>query len=173
MVGMIPEANLGLVVLTNNQNQSLMVALMFKIFDLYLGGAERDWSAEMLAGMKALEARETAAQKRVEAQRAKGTSPALALDKYAGVYQNDMYGEAKVSFENGKLVLQLLNDTSDLSHWHYDTFQAASRDTVRGKNFVMFVLDTQGRVDELRIQSLASFKRVAEAASAAASVPRR
>ena len=45
-----------------------------------------------------------AAEKKAEAERVKGTSPSLALEKYAGKFESDMYGVAKVAFENQKLV---------------------------------------------------------------------
>jgi CubicO group peptidase (beta-lactamase class C family) len=168
MVGMIPEEGLGVVVLTNLHGSSLMVALMFKVFDLYLGAPQRDWSAEMLAGVKKLEEKSQAAQKQTAEARAKETSPSLALEKYVGVYQNEMYGEAKVAVENNRLVLRLLGDTSELEHWHYDTFQALSKEPIRGKNFVTFVLEIQGKVDELKVHNLASFKRAPEPIKAVA-----
>ena len=34
-----------------------------------------------------------------------------------------MYGEAKVTHENGKLVLRTPAFTGDLEHWHYETFR--------------------------------------------------
>lgn len=160
MVGMIPEERLGVVVLTNLHNSSLIVPLVFKVFDSYLGAQPRDWSAEILAGVRSLEEKGRAAQKKIEEAQVKGTSPTLALEKYAGVYQNEMYGEAKVSLDNNRLSLQMLGDTGALDHWNYDTFQVTAQDRIRGKTFVMFVLDAQGKVDELKVPGFVSFKRV-------------
>ena len=101
---MIPEEKLGVVILTNKDGSVLPQALMYKIFDTYLGGAQRDWSAEILKSYKALEAQASAVEKKGDAERVKGTSPSLGLEKYAGAYASEMYGDARVSLEKGKLV---------------------------------------------------------------------
>ena len=103
-VAMIPEEKLGLVILTNMNGSVLPQALMYRIFDAFLGNPQRDWCAELLKTFKGLEGEALAAQKKSEAERVTGTSPSLALEKYAGDYQSEMYGRAKIASENGKLV---------------------------------------------------------------------
>jgi len=49
-----------------------------------------------------------------------------------------------------------------LTHWHYDTFQFTSQAPDVGKMRVTFTLNGAGKVDELKIQGLADFKRVPE-----------
>jgi CubicO group peptidase (beta-lactamase class C family) len=167
-VAMIPEEKLGLVVLTNLQGTVLPVALMYKIFDIYLNAPQRDWSTEMLKVRNNLEEQAKAAEKKAESERVQGTSPSLALDKYAGTFQSDMYGETKVALENNKLVLRFgPNFTGDLQHWHYDTFRVVWRDPVQGKGFVNFRLNTQGRVEVINIENLSEFTRVPEPATKA------
>src|SRR5262249_9101155 len=122
LVAMIPEEKLGAVILTNLDGTELTEALAYKIFDAYLNAPERDWSADMLKAIKGFEEQGKAAQKKVEEARVKGTRPTLALEKYAGTYKDDMYGEAKVTLDKGKLVLRTPAFVGDLEHWHYDTF---------------------------------------------------
>ena len=168
-VAMIPEEKLGLVILTNRHGSILPQALMFRIFDSYLGAAPRDWSAEMLKAVKGLEDQAKVAEKKAEAERVKGTSPSLALEKYAGTYQSDMYGEAKIAFENGKLVVRFgPNFTGDLEHWNYDTFRVTWRDPMEGKGFINFRLNTQGKVDGINIENISDFTRAPEATDAKA-----
>lgn len=96
--GMIPEENLGVVVLTNSETP-LSSILMRKVFDVFLGAPRRDWSAESLErANKAKEARRAAAEK-IEQERAQQTKPSLALAGYAGVYSSEMYGDARVDEE--------------------------------------------------------------------------
>jgi hypothetical protein len=122
-VAMIPEEKVGLVVLTNLHGSIFPHALMFKIFDFYLGTPQRDWCAEMLKTTKGLEEQAKTAAKKIENERVKNTTPSLPLDKYAGAFQSEMYGESKVSLENSKLVVHFgPNYTGDLEHWNYDTF---------------------------------------------------
>ena len=165
-VAMLPEEKLGLVILTNLNGTTLPQALMFKILDIYLNAPGRDWSSEMMKTERNLEAVAKAAEKKAEGERVTGTSPSLALEKYAGTFQSDMYGETKVSFENQKLVVRFgPNFTGDLSHWHYDTFRVTWRDQVQGKAFVTFRLNRQGKADVVNIENLSEFTRVAEPVS--------
>jgi len=164
-VAMIPEEKVGLVILTNLHGCILPQALMYRIFDFYLGAPPRDWSAEMLKVTKRLEEQGQAAEKKAEAERVKGTSPSLALEKYAGAFQSDMYGEAKIALENQKLVVHFgPNFTGDLEHWHFDTFRVKWRDPMQGKGFVSFRLNTQGKVEIVSIENLSDFTRVPEPA---------
>ena len=165
-VAMIPEEKLGLVVLTNLHGNVLPVALMYKIFDIYLNAPHRDWSADMLKVRNTLEEQAKAAEKKAESERVQGTSPSVALDKYAGTFQSDMYGEAKVALENDKLVLRFgPNFTGDLQHWHYDTFRVVWRDQMQGKGFVNFRLNSAAKVDVINVENLSEFTRVPEPAT--------
>jgi uncharacterized protein DUF3471/beta-lactamase family protein len=159
-VAIMPEAKLGIVILTNRHGSILPQPLIYRIFDAYLGSPQRDWSAEMLKMFKDLEEQAKTAEKKTEAERIKNTSPTLPLEKYAGSYQSEMYGDAKVNFENGKLVTQFgPNFSGDLEHWNYDTFRVTWRDRMQGKGFISFRLDKQGKVNEMEIENIADFKR--------------
>lgn len=155
-VGLMPEENLGVVILTNSET-ALASLLMNKVFDVFLGVQARDWSAQMLA--LTLQAREAdrAEETRIEEARARGTKPSLPLEKYAGSYTGEMYGEAKITLENGKLVLRLVpapNFVGDLEHWENDTFRIKWRASISypfPKGFVRFTLGAQGQPDEMKI----------------------
>ena len=170
LVAMLPEEKLGVVVLTNLSGTILSIPLSYRIFDAYLGAQpQRDWSAEMLKTMNALQEQGKAAAAKVEAARVKDTKPSLALENYAGDYQNEMYGDAKIVMENGKLQLQRgANFTGDLEHWHYDTFRVIWRDQQMGKGFVNFRLNSQGKVEAMNMEGLAEFTRVPEKKTEAA-----
>jgi CubicO group peptidase (beta-lactamase class C family) len=155
-VGMLPEENLGAVILSNSET-ALPSILMNKVFDVFLGVPRRDWSAELLARTKAAKEAGADEEKKLEAERAKNTKPSLPLEKYAGSYTGQMYGEAKVTEENGKLVIRLVhspNFVGDLEHWQYDTFRIKWRESVVypfPKGFVTFTLNARGQVDEMKI----------------------
>lgn len=163
-VGMIPEEDLGVVLLANMTESDLLEALMFRVFDQYLGRSPpRDWSADLLAVR--VEEREEAEARRdsVEEARIEGTSPSLPLERYAGTYADSLYGEATVTREDGGLVLRMgPSFTGDLEHWHYDTFRAVWRDPYLGKTFITFTLDAAGEVDAMEVDDLAEFGRVRE-----------
>ena len=160
LVAMIPEEKLGVVILTNLSGTILSIPLSYRIFDSYLGAPARDWSAEMLKTMNALEEQARAAAAKVESERVSGTKPSLALDKYAGDYQSDMYGDATVGLDNGTLMLRRgRNFTGTLEHWHYDVFRVTWSDRQLGKQFVSFRLDQKGQIAEMNIENLDDFPR--------------
>jgi len=161
LVAFIPEEKLGVVVLTNLSGSELRTALKLRIFDAFMGGEAKDWSAIHLKTMKSFEEQGKAAEKKQNDERVKDSKPSLALNKYAGTYQDEMYGDVKVEQEeSGKLVVRYNRAfTGDLEHWHYDTFQATWRDRTLGKSLITFTLSAQGKVEAVKIQNMADFKR--------------
>jgi CubicO group peptidase (beta-lactamase class C family) len=153
---MMPEENLGLVVLTNSESP-VNTIMQNKIFDVFLDAPKRDWSAERLKSAQERKAREAEADKKLVAARAANTKPSLPLSNYAGTYSGELYGDATVTEENGRLVLRLIpapNFVADLEHWHYDTFLIRWRPSVAynfPRGFVSFTIDKMGKANELII----------------------
>ncbi len=120
--------------------------------------------------MKSLEEQGKAAAAKMEASRVKGTKPSLALEKYAGDYKSEMYGDVKIAFENSKLMAKFgPNFTGELEHWHYDVFRVVWQDKVQGKSFISFRLNQQGKVETMNLSAIGDFPRVPEKKSATAS----
>ena len=153
---MMPEENLGLVVLTNSET-GVNTILQNKIFDVFLDAPKRDWSAERLERAKLAKTREAEADKKLVNARVVNTKSSLSLKNYAGNYADQLYGDATVAEENGKLVLRFIqspNFVADLEHWHYDTFQIKWRPSVAynfPRGFVTFTIDKTGATDEMKI----------------------
>jgi len=148
-VAMVPEEKLGIVILTNMNGSVVSMPLMYRIIDAYLGASQKDWSADLLKGYKPMLDQAQAAEKRAEAARVTGTKPSLDIAAYAGTYRNDLYGDVKVTNENGKLKVQFGPAfAGDLEHWNYDTFQAKfANGAVVSKALLSFPLNTQGKAD--------------------------
>jgi CubicO group peptidase (beta-lactamase class C family) len=172
LVSLVPEEKLGLVILTNMNGTMLPAALQYRIIDALLNQPEKDWSATLLKTIKAFEAQGKEAEKKQLEARVKDTRPSLALDKYAGSYTDEMYGEATVALENGKLIARYGQAfTGELEHWHFDTFQVKWKDiAILGKGLVTFTLNAQGKVDLMKLENFADFKRAPDKAPAAAAV---
>jgi hypothetical protein len=153
---LIPEENVGFVVLTNNESGSFQI-MMAKIRDMLVDAPKRDWNAEAVQQVAANKAAEAEADKKVDAARLANTKPSLALAKYAGTYTSQMYGDVVVTDEGGHLVMKLgpaPNFVADLDHWHLDTFQIKWRPTVHynfPRGFVTFTIDKDGKTDQLKI----------------------
>lgn len=164
LVALLPEERTGLVVLTNLEGNDLTYALMYRVFDAYLGHPPKDWSAVFLKADRELRAQAKQEEKSRKAQRVSGTKPSLAIEKYAGTYADSFAGEATVRREASKLVLKYGRLVADLAHWQYETFQAVWRERRLGESNVTFTLDDAGKVDEMKVAGLVDFKRKAEAA---------
>jgi CubicO group peptidase (beta-lactamase class C family) len=166
-VALMPEEKLGVVILTNMNGTTLPHILMYQVFDSYLGGTNRkDRAGDLLKTLKVLQEQGKAAAKKQEEARVSNTKPSLAPEKYAGTYKNDLYGEVKVTNQNGKLKVRFGPAfVSDLEHWHYDTFRAKFRGSGETKAFVTFGLDAQGKSDEVTLEIAPDypFKRVPDA----------
>lgn len=159
-VALVPEEKLGLVILMNSTRSTLHNALMYRIVDGYLGAPERDWSAEYLKLLKDAIGKEKAEEKKKDDERVKNTKPSLPVESYVGTYSNQMYGEAKITLENGKLMLQFgPNYLGELSHWHYDTFDAVWKRREWGKDTMVFSLNEKGKIASFKWEGLGEFKK--------------
>lgn len=150
-----PEKGLGVVVLTNSMT-GIGSAITYRVMDTFLGGAQRDWSGEMLpgslAGQQAFEAR----IRETIAPAATGTQASQAPSAYTGLYRCPMYGDTRVELENGRLVMRLLpypELVADLVHLHYDTYEVRWRKDFAwfGGGTVQFVPDSRGRFVRLSL----------------------
>lgn len=154
-VALVPDENLGIVVLTNSMT-NLPVAVTYTILDAYLGGEQADWTAHFLE--RAEHARERRAERRAKfaAERVEDTSPSLQLADYTGTYGGPMYGDATVTLEDGHLAVSFLPNpdlVGDLTHHHFDTFVVEWRRTFAwfDEGTVQFILDPSGDVLEMKV----------------------
>lgn len=123
IIAIIPQEKLGIVILSNlgGMRVSLLPeAIRSKFLDLYLKLSDQhDWSQELLSEIKAL--RDKIIQKR-SAYRLQNPTAAGDLQTYVGLYENDLYGEMKVTAENGKLYVHYRKLKVELTHWNSDNF---------------------------------------------------
>lgn len=162
ILGMIRDEGLGVVVLANLDHAEVRHALMYRIFDRYGGGEVRDWSAELAELYGALRARADSAGVAEDQARIEGTTPSLPLTRYAGSYQDELYGSVTVSARDGGLRLRYGPGLQgDLTHWHFDTFRVTWDARWRGHAQVTFTLDASGAPEALEIGG-STFSRAAE-----------
>jgi CubicO group peptidase (beta-lactamase class C family) len=161
IVGLLPAHDVGVVVLANRDHAELRHALMWRVFDAYLGAPARDWSTDVRAMYAEMAARGRTAAAERERSRVEGTSPSLELAKYAASYADSLYGTGRVRQEGDTLVLEFGPErVADLEHWHYDTFRARWRDPGLGRSFVTFDLGHDGTVREMNLEGMGTFERV-------------
>jgi CubicO group peptidase (beta-lactamase class C family) len=157
MVRLVPEENLGIVVLTNGEEGGAFSAITYHIMDHYLKVPATDWIGAFKQAKDAQEQSAAEALKRQAGSRAANSGPSLALENYAGIYTDAWYGPATIRSENGKLVLSLDHTpkaVGELEHWQYDTFKTHWRDRTIEDAFVTFALKADGRIDHFTMQAV-------------------
>jgi CubicO group peptidase (beta-lactamase class C family) len=92
----VPEEELGIAILTNNDNQNFFELLRYQILDAYLGVPYTNRSLSQLPAFK------QALQQQMNEidswkARVKGNKPELPLASYAGRYANELYGSITIS----------------------------------------------------------------------------
>ena len=158
-VMLVPEENLGVVILTNAEEDGAFDAILFHVLDWYFGLPSTDW----IPAFKAVKDDEIKRANQVMIDLDKGrpqnTKPALPLDQYAGVYNDAWYGPATIRLDTAtsQLVFTLDHTPSavaDLQIWGFDTFKAHWRDRTVEDAFVTFSLNPAGRVDHFTMAAV-------------------
>jgi CubicO group peptidase (beta-lactamase class C family) len=103
----VPEENLGIAVLTNNDNQSFFELLRYQILDAYLGVPYVNRSLSQLDAFKTGMQLQVNEINRWKA-RVKGNRPDLPLSAYAGVYTNELYGNITISQIGNQLKIKFV-----------------------------------------------------------------
>ncbi len=121
-VALIPDENLGVVVLTNGMKPIFAPIVNYTI-DAFLKAPEKDWSAETLAKMN--KTKDTRVEDRKKA-RVLNSKPSVDQTLYEGEYWVASYGKITVKKEGGKqkIFFEHTPDlTASLEHWHYDVWE--------------------------------------------------
>ncbi|MGE0555973.1 MAG: serine hydrolase [Gemmatimonadales bacterium] len=146
LVGMVPDEGLGFVMLTNLNPSSIDEAVMFKVLDEYLGGPGRDWSADMLAGMRELERKADDARARLVASRRTDTRPSLPIAAYAGTYADSAFGTMQVRADGEALAIRFERRAGRATHWQLDSFRVDWEGVTGQWGIITFSLDAAGTV---------------------------
>ena len=156
-VMLVPEENLGVVVLTNAEEGGAFDSILYHVLDHYFHLPTTDWvgNFKTLNDTREKEAADTL--KKAEGARAADSKPSLPLEKYAGVYNDAWYGPITIRIENGGLIITFDHTPTmigDLQHWQYDTFKAHWRARTIEDAFVAFSLNPDGSIDSARMAAV-------------------
>jgi CubicO group peptidase (beta-lactamase class C family) len=158
-IGLVPERNVGVVVLTNETNVGFPDALGQWILDRILGNSEVDHVADRLKAAKA--SFETGVKLFAPPESPRPFPPFAPL---TGNYANPSFGKAAVAQEGGRLVLEFQPTGAKLTlePWDGDVFTArllplgpfaaiAESLGPTPNGFVQFQIDKVGKLNVLRL----------------------
>ena len=105
-VTLIPEEKLGIIVLTNTDQNAFYEALKWEVADAYLGKPYRNYSKVYNDFTNQQKNADDAADKKLKDSVALQLKTALPLNAYCGSYTNDVYGNMNVVVEGGELKMK-------------------------------------------------------------------
>lgn len=155
-VTMLPDLELGVVVLTNQEASEAFGAITYSILDFYLNTPAFDWvgAFQKFKERRQKEIREM--EKKAEATRDATSKPSLPIEKYAGVYRDDWYGDIEITWTGEKLRLRFTHTPSlvgDMIHWQYNTFVVRWDDReLRADAYITFNLNHEGAIEEAKMK---------------------
>jgi CubicO group peptidase (beta-lactamase class C family) len=154
---LVPEENLGIVILTNAEEGGAFESILFHVLDSYFGLPPTEWTTSFKAA--ADQEQQEAAKILAESGKGRATNskPSLPLEKYAGVYNDAWYGPVTIRHSNGALVFSMDHTPkaiADLQHWQFDTFKAHWRDRTIEDAFVTFTLNPDGTIDHFTMAAV-------------------
>ncbi len=156
-VMLVPAENLGVVVLTNAEEDGAFDSILYHVLDSYFHLPSTDWIAAFKSVRDMQEKNAAEIIKKAEAGRDRHSTPSLPLEKYAGVYNDAWYGPITIHYENGGLVITFDHTPTmvgDLQHWQYDTFKAHWRARTIEDAFITFSLNADGSIESAKMAAV-------------------
>jgi len=154
---MVPELELGIAVLTNQESGEAYNSVIYAILDHNMGVPPTDWAQAYLKVKERGIAGTAEALKKAAAKRDAAARPSLPLADYAGTYEDAWYGPISIALEGGKLVMSFAKTpgmVGDMEHWSRETFVVRWRDReLRADAYVTFTLDPDGAIVEARMKA--------------------
>jgi CubicO group peptidase (beta-lactamase class C family) len=136
-VTLSPQDNLGIVILTNTDQNMIFEALRWDILDAYFKQPFRNYSEGYLKLNKANIATEQAADRKLKDSVALNPKPALSISKYLGKYSNDFYGNMEVT--------QGQNNNLEMRFEHHPKMYALMQPLGGNRFYVTFSDPTLGK----------------------------
>jgi CubicO group peptidase (beta-lactamase class C family) len=159
-VVMVPEAKLGIAILTNAESGGAMTALQYRLLDQYIGAAPSDWIKLIGDVEDEAHAKELARLKGATTTRAAKSKPSLPLAAYDGDYQDAWYGKATIKTVGARHVLSFAKTpdlTGELEHYQHDTFIVRWKErNFNADAYVTFSLNPDGSIERMKMAPIST-----------------
>jgi CubicO group peptidase (beta-lactamase class C family) len=119
VLGLIPNENIGIVILSNKNMNTLPRYLSMDLIDRLLSLPPRDWLKEGLESLR----KNRECKTKEDKQKKSETCPCHPMEDYVGVYEHPGYGKLTVELVDGKLQANYNDLIFVLGHWNYDIFK--------------------------------------------------
>jgi CubicO group peptidase (beta-lactamase class C family) len=153
---MIKNKNFGVIVLTNSSAAGWAAfSLTFDIIGSFLEDIDyKNVSSYLKSNFLKTDSIQGEKRKRIQNSRILNTWPSLTMEKYAGTFNDEMYGDISIVYENKKLRITFSHTplfTGVLTHWHYDTFKIDWEDPRVPDGFITFEFNSDGAISGFKL----------------------
>lgn len=159
-VVVVPEENLAMVILTNQQSGDAFNAIYLEILNEYLELTPKDWVTYFHDKREAQKAKETVRLAKAADVVNKNSSHSLRLKAYAQMYTDNWYGDINVTYKNNQLNMQFTNTPElkgKLEHYQYNTFIVRWDDrSLEADAFVNFHLNEVGEIEYVTMKAVSN-----------------
>lgn len=135
---LLPQDNIGVVVLTNMDQNPVIHTVTYYVCDRLLG-LEEVPSKEATAKIK----------EKIASTRKIGTQPSHPLEDYKGDFEHPAYGTLSIEISDNRLIATHNLTNYKLEHYHYDIF--VESELGDQPKFITFLTDTKGNITSLTI----------------------
>jgi CubicO group peptidase (beta-lactamase class C family) len=160
-VVLVPEAKLGIAILTNAESGGSLNALQYRLLDHYLGVQNpADWIKAVADVENDMHEKEMARLKNANVARAAKSQPSLPLPAYDGDYEDAWYGTATIRHAGNKQFLTLSRTpdlTGELEHFQHDTFIVHWKErNFNADAYVTFSLNPDGSIERMKMKPIST-----------------
>jgi len=160
-VTMIPELNLGIIVLTNQQSGAAFSAITNTIKDAYFNNPKKDWIKQYnelrLKNEKQAQAITDKIWADINAQQ-KSNTIKPDFDKYKGTFADNWFGDVTINEKNNTLYFKAHKSPKiqgSMFYYKGNTFIVKWNDrTLDADAFVTFTLDSNGKASGFKLEAI-------------------
>lgn len=149
----VPEEKLGIVVLTNSDQNNFFENLSDEIRDAFLGVPSKNYNETSLKEFIAKKKKEASLIQSLKDIVKKKNKPDLPLKAFTGIYKNTVYGTINIKLKKGKLNIYFSNHPNlvgKLEHTQDNKFLCTYSDPIMGIRQLPFKI-AQGKVVNLTL----------------------
>ncbi len=147
---LLPQDNIGMVILTNLNVTPLPIILAYHVCDRLLGLDEVPWNERIKEKVAQSKEADKKAQEKTSSKRKPGTQPSHPLEDYTGDFEHPAYGILSVEINGNHLIAKYNLIEFELQHYHYDIFEIKF-EPIQFSGLVSFFTDTQGNISSLSV----------------------
>lgn len=162
VLAIVPEEDLGIVILMNQGWFPVASCLMNHLLDLFLDSPSVDWLKIGREVYSKVKENQLKWLEDCQAMRNSEILPSLPLSKYVGCYTHPGYGSIAIGKGEEGLEVSLLfsEEKGHLEHWEGNQFEIKDIPTIILKPFLCeFMISEEGDATALKIQDMGLFER--------------